>query len=244
MKWQGYLDMYNGIDVAQTQDYIKVSCTTFIEKICEKYLISWMQNFTSTDNQPTPLPTDQTCNKKFNTAIGGPNPKAQAELAKQMHLTYCSRVGELIWAMTTTRPNLTFASIKLSQANSCPDKHHYHGVKHDLKYLYSTCNDGLYFWRMAPRPKFKEGPLPRISSNKQDLLLGNPPEHNANIVHAYADSDWATCVKARCLFCGTVIQLAGGTIAYKSNFQPTVAGSSTEVKFMATYDTGKMILFV
>jgi hypothetical protein len=244
MKWQGHLDMYNGIDVAQTRDYIKVSFTTFIEKICEKYLISWMQNFTSTDNQPTPLPTDQTCYKKFNTAIGGPNPKARAKLTKQMHLTYCSGDGELIWAMTTTRPDLAFASIKLSQANSCPDEHHYHGVKHALKYLYSTHDNGLYFWRMAPRPKFKEGLLPRISSNKQDLLLGNPPEHNANIVHAYADSDCATCVKTRCSLCGTVIRLAGSTIAYKSNFQPTVAGSSTEAKFMATYDTGKMILFV
>ncbi len=36
----------------------------------------------------------------------------------------------------------------------------------------------------------------------------------------------------------------GGTIAYKCKFQPTVAGSSTEVEFMAAYDTGKMILFV
>jgi hypothetical protein len=92
MKRQGYLDMYNGIDVAQTRDYIKVSCTTFIKKICEKYLISWMQNFTSTDDCLTPLPMDTTWYKKFNTAIGDPDPKAQAKLAKQMQLTYHSSV--------------------------------------------------------------------------------------------------------------------------------------------------------
>jgi hypothetical protein len=40
------------------------------------------------------------------------------------------------------------------------------------------------------------------------------------------------------------IRLAGGTIAYKSKFQPTVAGSSMEAEFMAAYDTGKKILFV
>jgi hypothetical protein len=51
-------------------------------------------------------------------------------------------------------------------------------------------------------------------------------------------------VKTRRSFGGTVICLAGGTIAYKSKFKLTVAGSSTEAKFMATYDTGKMILFV
>jgi hypothetical protein len=40
------------------------------------------------------------------------------------------------------------------------------------------------------------------------------------------------------------MRLAGGTIAYKTKFQPTVAGSSTEAEFMAAYDAGKMILFV
>jgi hypothetical protein len=84
MKWQGFLDMFNGIDVAQTRDYIKVSCTTFINKICEKDLKSWMQNFMSTDNRLTPLPTDPTWYKEFNATIGDPDPKAQAKLAKQM----------------------------------------------------------------------------------------------------------------------------------------------------------------
>jgi hypothetical protein len=40
------------------------------------------------------------------------------------------------------------------------------------------------------------------------------------------------------------MRLAGGTIAYKTKFQPTVAGSSTEAEFMAIYDVGKMILFI
>ena len=244
MKRQGFLDMYNGIDVMQTRDYIKISSKSFIEKICDKYLITWMQNFTSTDDRPTPLPTDPTWYKKFNAAIGDPDPKIQAKLAQNMQLSYRCGVGELIWAMTTTRPDMAFASVKLSQANSAPAEHHYHGVKHALKYLYSTRDDGIYFWRTSPRPEFKEGPIPIINSNKQDLLLDNRPNHDAKTVYAYADSDWATCVKTRRSFGGAVIRLAGGTIAYKTKFQPTVAGSSTEAEFMAAYDTGKMILFV
>ena len=43
---------------------------------------------------------------------------------------------------------------------------------------------------------------------------------------------------------GACLQLAGGTIVYKCKFQPTIAGSSTEAEFMATYDTGKMNLYV
>jgi len=152
--------MYNGIDVLQTRNYIKISCKTFINKICDKCLNSWMQNFTSTEDQLTPLPTDPTWFKKFNTAIGDPDPKMQAKLAKNMQLTYRSGVGGLIWAMTTTRPNLAYTSVKLSQANSAPNEHHYHGVKHALKYLYSTRDDGIYFWRTGACNKFKEGPLP------------------------------------------------------------------------------------
>jgi hypothetical protein len=33
---QGYLDMYHGIDVSQTPNYIKVSCFLFVEKCYEK----------------------------------------------------------------------------------------------------------------------------------------------------------------------------------------------------------------
>jgi hypothetical protein len=206
--------------------------------------LSWMQNFTSTDDRPTPLPTDPAWMKKFNAAMGDPDPKIQARLAKTMQIRYQSGVGELIWVIMATHPDLAYASVKLSQANSCPHEHHFHGVKHALKYLYSTKDDRLYFWRTAPRDELLEGPLPWINSNKQDLLLENRPQYDANILHAYADSDWATCVKTHQLFGGTCICLAGCTIAYKCKFQPTVAGSSTEAEFMAAYETGKMILFV
>ena len=89
-----------------------------------------------------------------------------------------------------------------------------------------------------------EGPLPHIASNQQDILLEGRPQFDATTAHAYADSNWATCVKTRRSFGGSCIRLAGGTIAYKCKFHPTVAGSSTEAESMAAYDTGKMILFI
>jgi hypothetical protein len=164
MKWQGFINMYNGIDVLQVQHYIKISCTSYITTICEKYLTSWMHNFTSTDNRSTPLPTNPTWMKNFNAATGDPNPKIQAKLAKPMGLSYHSGVGKLIWAMTMCCQDLAYASVKLSQANACPHDHHFHGVKHSLKSLYSTQDDGKYFRHTATRIGFKEGPIPRINS--------------------------------------------------------------------------------
>lgn len=70
------------------------------------------------------------------------------------------------------------------------------------------------------------------------------PNHDCTQLHAYTDSDWATCTKTRQSFSGIIVQLAGGTIAYKTKMQPTVALSSTEAEFMVACDTGKMILFI
>jgi hypothetical protein len=187
---------------------------------------------------------DPTWYTQFNAAVGNPDPNVLSKLAKAMQITHCCGAGELIWAMTTTQPDLAFASIKLSQANSAPNEHHYHGLKHALKYLYSMRDDGIYFWMATPCQAFPKGPLSTINSNRQDLILNNQPKHDANTLHAYIDLAWATCGKTRHSFGDAVICIAGGTIAYKSKFQPTVAGSSTEAKFMAAFDTGKMILFV
>ncbi len=195
-----------------------------------------------TPNRSTPLPSDGNWLKQFNAAIGDPNKMAQIQLAKKMQLTYRSGVGELIWAMTTCRPNLAYTSVKLSQSNTCPHKLHYHGLKHALKFLYNSRNDGLYFWRTAPRPELPVGPAPVINSNRKDILLEDRPMFDALVAHAYADSDWATFPKTRHSFSGICIRLAGGTIAYKCCFQPMVAGSSTDAEFMVACDTGKMIL--
>jgi len=75
--------------------------------------------------QPTPLPTDAMWLKEFNKAMGDPDKASQALLEKEMQLSYRAGVGELIWAMTTCHPDLAFASVKLSQSNSCPHKMHY-----------------------------------------------------------------------------------------------------------------------
>ncbi len=163
--------------------------------------------------------------------------KVQALLANSMQLTYRSGVCELIWAMTTCHPDLLYAGVKLSQSNSCPHKLHYHGLKHALKFLYTTRDEGLYFWCTSPRMELPEGPIPPVHSNKQDILRDNRPQFDANVAHAYSDSDWAACVKTRRSFSGICIRLAGGTITYRCRFQPTVTGSSTEVEFMAAYDT-------
>jgi hypothetical protein len=77
LKRQGLLDMFNGINVTQTRDYIKIDCHTYIDKFCEKYLQTWLQKVPLTENRPTPLPTDPSWIKQFNAAVGPTTPKVQ-----------------------------------------------------------------------------------------------------------------------------------------------------------------------
>jgi hypothetical protein len=244
LKRQGLLDMFNGINVTQTRDYIKIDCHTYIDKFCEKYVNTWLNKVPLTENRPTPLPTDPTWIKKFDAAVGPSDPKEQQQLATKMEIKFKGGVGELIWAMTTCRPDISFTSVKLSQSNSAPAEHHTHGLKYAIRYLYITRHDGIYFWRTATRDELPAGPLPTINSNFKDLLLDRRPQHNADVAFAYGDSDWATCMKSRRSFSGICIQLAGGTIAYKTKFQPTVALSSTEAEFMAACNVSCMCLYV
>jgi len=238
LKRQGLVDMFNGIDILQTRDYIKLSCHTYITKFCDKYHDTWLNNTPITEYRPTPLPSCPTWLKKFNSAVGPTSPADQAHLAKSMQLSYRAGVGELIWAMTTCRPDIAYTSVKLSQSNSAPHQHHYHGLKHTIKYLFATRNDGIYFWRTLPCTNLRAGPTPVINSNFGDLLLDQRKHHVPLTAVAYADSDWATCTKTRKSFTGVCVFLSGGTIAYKTKFQPTVALSSTEAEFMAACDAG------
>jgi hypothetical protein len=244
IKRQGYLVMYNGVNVYQTRHYIKLNVKTFVNKVFEHHITTWMKTLCPMPNRSTPLPHADEWLKKFNAATGDPDKKVQATLAKSHQLSYQSGVGELIWAMTTCRPDLAYTSVKLSQSNTAPADIHYHGLKHALKFLYNSCNDGLYFWRTSPRTELPEGPPPTINSNASKIHLDGSPDFDGLTAHAFADSDWATCPKTRQSFGGVCIQLAGGTIAYKCCFQPTVVGSSTEAEFMAACDTGKTILYI
>jgi hypothetical protein len=160
IKRQGYLDMYNGVDVLQTRHYIKINVKTFINKVFKHHIATWMKMSYPTPNHSIPLPSDTTWPKKFDVAIGNPDKKVQSNLAKSQQLSYRSGVGKLIWAMTTCRPDLDYTSVKLPQSNTCLHELHYHGLKNVLKFLYNSCDDGLYFWRTAPRPELPKGLLP------------------------------------------------------------------------------------
>ena len=242
LKRLGLVDMYNGVNVEQTKHYVKISCESYINKMCNKHLDSWMKAFVVPPVNPTPLPTTSGFMKSFLVAEGSPD--MQLELEKRMRISYRSGVGELIYALVTCRPDISHAVVRCAQNCICPHEVHYHAVKHVIKYLFLTKSEGLYFWRETPNDNLPDVVPPVLSSTAHDLLMDGRPQHSSTSLHGYVDSDWATCPKTRRSMTGVCISLAGGTIAYKTKLQSTVAQSSTEAEFMGASDFGKMMLYI
>jgi hypothetical protein len=101
-------------------------------------------------NRPTPLPTKKSFLGSFLNAVGNPDPKIQQQLAKANTFGYRNGVGELISALTTC-PGLAYATVRAAQYSGCPAAIHYQGLRHILKYLYTTKDDGIIFWRVTPK---------------------------------------------------------------------------------------------
>ena len=246
IKRQGIVTLFNGIDIQQSRHYIKISAETYIEKMGAKYLELWHKEVPLMAERPLPIPTHESFVKNFHNTVGDNDPDMLRALQQRYHFGYRNGVGEVIYAMITCRPDMSTVTVKCAQHSANPAEIHFQAVKHAIKYLVATRKDGIYFWRAKPLMTLPEHPLPICATSLHGPLPPTitRPQHAPLNINAYADSDWATCTKTRRSFSGIIVQLAGGTIAYKTKLQPTVALSSTEAEFMAACDAGKMILFI
>ena len=89
---------------------------------------------------------DPTYLKSLDEAEGPSDPIQQKELEKQMKFSYRQVVGELIYVMTTCRPDISPSVTRLSQHNDNPAKEHYLAAKAVLVYLYATRQEGIHYW--------------------------------------------------------------------------------------------------
>ena len=226
IKHQGLITLFNGLDVLQSRWYIKIYAKTYLAKTLLPYFEDWL------DIPSKPLPIPLGTNEKFHNelykATGNPDTKVQAALSKRMGFGYRKAIGELIWPMTTCHPDLSQAVVKCSQASAAPTETHYNAIKSIFQYLAATSNDGIYFWRTAPRMDLPEDDLPTIHSTPQDIRMqGRPKEEPLNLC-GYMDSSWGDCLLMRRSTGGVCFRLAGGPVAWKGQLLPTVALLSTK----------------
>jgi dUTP pyrophosphatase len=234
----GLLSRYNGVDIDQTSNYIKIHAETYINKILEGH--SWFDQNKSMHHKPIPMQSDSNYIHSIESSEPPILEKDKILLQHEMGFNYRQGIGELLYAMVTCRVDIAFPIIKLSQYAVNPSKVHYEAVKNIFYYLSATRKDGLIYWRTEPIPSLPQQPDPPIISTEDPINDAT----DAAILFGAVDSDWAGDTKHRRSVTGMILRLAGGTILYKTKYQDTIAFSSTEAEFTAAVDAGKAILYV
>jgi dUTP pyrophosphatase len=145
IKYLGLLTRYNGVDVDQRREYIKIYNTTYVDKILNGHK-TWLQE-KPCHTLPIPMKSEATYIRTLEQAVPPSTPRAQIRLQKEMQLNYRQAIGELIYALVTCRPDISFPLIKLSQYSTNPAREHYEAIKQLFYYLKCTKTEGIYYWR-------------------------------------------------------------------------------------------------
>ena len=182
----GQLSWFLGIQFKFEDGSIKMNQSRYLEKILSKYDMG--------NCKPRSTPSEQ--NLKFS------EDNEVVDVTK-----YREKVGSLVYAMTCTRPDLSWIVTKLSQYLDKPTVEHHTCVKHVLRYIKGTLDYELCF-------------------QKSDDALS---------VVGYADADWGGSEdrKSTTGYCFRLGDSAGPVISWKSKRQQTVALSTCEAEYMA-----------
>ena len=244
VKELGLISRFNGIDVDQTRDYIKLSNATYINKILRNH--PWIL---LDEHPPATFPIPMRSETTFTRTLEEADPLSEQDrvaLETKLGFSYRQAIGELIYALVTCRPDISFAAIKLSQYSASPALCHFEAVKDIFRFLKATKDDGIYYWRRQPRLDLPKKDIPQCKSddNYDEQSVPERQECNACCLTGAVDSDHAGDVTHRKSVSGIVLKLAGGAVLYKTAYQATIAQSSTEAEFTAAADAGKYILYL
>ncbi|XP_031268243.1 secreted RxLR effector protein 161-like [Pistacia vera] len=126
-------------------------------------------------------------------------------------IPYANAIGSVIYAMVSTRPNLSYSISLLSKFMSNPGYEHWNALKWLLRYIRSTVHVGLNFCKR---------------NSSLDLV-------------GYVDSDFAGDRDSRKSTATYHFTLGGNCIGWKSQIQLLVALSKTEAKYVDVTDAFK-----
>jgi hypothetical protein len=222
----GLMSHYNGIDIVQARDYIKINAETYIDKILKVH--GW-ETASSTEYHLVEPIHPSAVREIEETAP----PEMEAEsLANEKNagFPYRSSVGELLYAYVTCRLDIGYTMGELSKFSTRSAPCHYNALKHIYRYLRQTKSDGIVFWRKEPRVNLPYIPLTCRPLVTGDLDVSYPADIDQLV--GYLDAAHGTCVRTRRLMGAEVFCLAGAAIMYRAKWIVVICTSSTEAEFV------------
>ena len=194
MKDLGPASSYLGIQI--TRDWntraIWIDQQAYIENTLKRFKLL------DANNTNTPLPA------------GIHLEKFKEPAALDTKIYYQQIIRTLIYATIGTRPNITFAAMRLSQFNNNPTKEHMKYVKYVLHYLKGT----------------------------KELKIKYDGSSDAGLI-GYSDSDWGENRDDCHSTSGHVFLMENSVISWASQWQKTVALSVGEAEYMELASTGQ-----
>ena len=138
-----------------------------------------------------------------------PNPEPRENADQEVVHRYQSAIGQLMYIMLGTRPDLAYAVGKLSRFSSNPSPNHTQAVLRVFGYLLRYPASSLVYQRDSNDP-----PLP---------------------IYGYTDADWAGETDTAKSTSGYVFFLSNAAFSWSSKKQEVVAGSTMEAEYIALY---------
>jgi hypothetical protein len=168
----------------------------------ELYITKALEKFGLDQCKPAPTPAVQTSSNgsSLHDREGAGSQPTDLKL-------YQEKVGTLLYAAISTRPDISFAVSKLAQSMQAPTVAHAKACDRVLRYLAGTKTAGLLFGR---------------NSNEKNIR-----------VSAYADADWGSDHTDRKSITGWVVMVNGDPISWASKKQKVVSQSSCEAELYA-----------
>ena len=137
-----------------------------------------------------------------------------SRLGRSDHKLFWRLIGWLIFLVTATRPDISYAVNQLSQFLMELRQVHLVAAKHVLCYIQVTKDYGLVFG----------------AKGRQGLVM-------------YADSVYANSVRSR-LTTGFIFMINGSPVTWNSRKQTVTAQSSTEAEYMAVLEAAKQAIWI
>ena len=189
MKDMGVADVILGIRITWNDNGLVLSQSHYIEKILKK--------FNHYESTPVSTPYDSNIKLYKNTGRA------------VNQLEYARAIGCLMYAMTSTRPDIAFAVGRLSRYTSNPSHIHWNAIYRVFKYLKGTINYVIHF-------------------------TGFP-----SVLEGFTDASWITERDDHTSTTGWIFTLGGGAISWGSKKQTCIPDSTMASEFVALASCSK-----
>jgi hypothetical protein len=146
-----------------------------------------------------------------------PNEMTASKTASKTSIhSYQTKIGSILFAAITTRPDIAFAVSRLARYNTNPSDSHHQAADRTIQYLYATKGRALRYG----------------------------DDNQARSFICASDASFADNTFDRKSSQGYIMKLFGGPIAWRANKQDTVTTSSTEAELLALSQTTKEAIFI